>query len=321
MEQKIVLITGVAGFLASHVSEMLLQRGDVVVGVDEVNDYYSLEQKEHNLEILSKYENFHFYKQDLADFDLLEKIFEEWKPTHVGHIAARAGVRPSIEDPFIYEHSNIQATLNLLELAKRFNVKNFVLTSSSSVYGDRSKVPFREDEDVTKPISPYAATKVSTEVMAYTYHHLYGLNVNVIRPFTLYGPRGRPDMAPFLFSKWINEGTPIKKFGDGSTKRDYTYVGDFADGFVKAIDKPLGYEIFNFGNSTPITLNEFIETIERTVGKKALINQMPMQPGDVSITYADISKAKELLGYEPKTKLADGMKIFWDWYKEFYKVE
>ena len=313
---KTILVTGVAGFIASHVSEKLLERGDKVIGVDEVNDYYSLMQKKRNLEILEKYDNFVFYKEDLGDFDKVLEIFEKEKPEYVAHIAARAGVRPSILDPFIYEHSNIKASLNLLECAKRFEVKNFVLTSSSSVYGDRDKVPFSEEDKVDFPISPYAATKKSTELIAYTYHHLHGLNVNVIRPFTIYGPRGRPDMAPYLFIKWIYEGTSIRKFGDGTTKRDYTYIDDFVHGFINALDRPLGYEIFNLGNSDPISLNEFISTVEKVVGKKAEINQEPMQPGDVSLTYADISKAKEMLDYEPKTKFEDGLKKTWEWFDE-----
>lgn len=312
-----ILVSGVAGFIGSHVAEKLLKRGDIVIGVDEVNNYYDLKQKEANIEILKKYSNFIFYKKDIGNFEEIKKIFEKEKPNYVAHIAARAGVRPSITDPFIYEHSNIKATLNLLELSK-INIQNFVLTSSSSVYGDRTDAPFKETDNTDFPISPYAATKKSTESLAYTYHHLYGLNINIIRPFTLYGPRGRPDMAPFLFTKWINEETAIKKFGDGTSRRDYTYIDDFVEGFISAIDKPLGYEIFNLGNSNPVTLNEFISTIEQIVGKKALIKQMEMQQGDVSLTYADISKAKKLLGYEPKTKLKDGMKEFYKWYKDFY---
>ncbi len=312
-----ILVTGVAGFIGSHVAEKLLKRGDIVIGVDEVNDYYDLKQKNANLEILKKYSNFIFYKKDIGNFEDMTQIFKKNNIEYVAHIAARAGVRPSIVDPFIYEHSNIKATLNLLELSKN-NVKNFVLTSSSSVYGDRTDAPFRETDNTDFPISPYAATKKSTESLAYTYHHLYKLNVNIIRPFTLYGPRGRPDMAPFLFTKWIIEETPIKKFGDGTSRRDYTYIDDFVNGFVNAIDRPLGYEIFNLGNSSPVTLNEFISTIEKQVGKKALIKQMPMQAGDVSLTYADISKAKKLLGYEPKIKLKEGMEEFYKWYREFY---
>ncbi len=312
-----ILVTGVAGFIGSHVAEKLLKRGDIVIGVDEVNDYYDLKQKNANLEILKKYSNFIFYKKDIGNFEDMTQIFKKNNIEYVAHIAARAGVRPSIVDPFIYEHSNIKATLNLLELSKN-NVKNFVLTSSSSVYGDRTDAPFRETDNTDFPISPYAATKKSTESLAYTYHHLYKLNVNIIRPFTLYGPRGRPDMAPFLFTKWIIEETPIKKFGDGTSRRDYTYIDDFVNGFVNAIDRPLGYEIFNLGNSSPVTLNEFISTIEKQVGKKALIKQMQMQAGDVSLTYADISKARKLLGYEPKVKLKEGMEEFYKWYREFY---
>ena len=254
----------------------------------------------------------------MAEFNKIKNIFENENIEYIAHIAARAGVRPSIDNPFIYEHSNIQATLNLLELGKDFKIKNFVLTSSSSVYGNRKDVPFKETDNVDFPISPYAATKKSTELLAYTYHHLHKLNINIIRPFTIYGPRGRPDMAPFLFTKWISEGTAIKKFGDGSSMRDYTFIDDFVNGFISAIDKQLGYEIFNLGNSSPVSLNEFIETIECIVGKKAVINQMPMQPGDVEKTYADISKAEKMLEYKPKTSLKEGIKKFWGWYKGFY---
>lgn len=312
---KIILVTGCAGFIGSHVAENLLKRGDIVIGVDEVNNYYSLEQKQENLKILYNFENFKFYKQDLADFETLKKIFEENEIEYIAHLAARAGVRPSIEDPFIYYQSNVKATLNLLELAKIFDCKNFVLTSSSSVYGDSQKIPFNEEDRVDSPISPYAATKKSCELLAHTYHHLHGLNINVIRPFTIYGPRGRPDMAPFLFTKWISSGKAVKKYGDGSTKRDYTYIDDFVTGFIKAIDRPLGFEIFNLGNNSPVSLNEFISTIETVVGSSAKINQMSMQPGDVSITYADISKASKMLDYKPKVSLEEGMEKFWEWYK------
>lgn len=317
MVEKIVLVTGCAGFIGSHVAENLLKRGDIVIGIDEVNDYYDVKQKEANLKILDKFYNFTFYKQDLADLDKLKTVFEKHKFTHVAHLGARAGVRPSIENPFIYEQSNIKVTLNLLELSKDSNIENFVLTSSSSVYGNSKKIPFLETDNVDNPISPYAATKKSTELLGYTYHHLYGLNINVIRPFTVYGPRGRPDMAPFIFPSKISKGESIKKFGDGSTKRDYTYIDDFVKGFISALDKPLGYEVFNLGNESPVSLNEFIETIEEIVGKKAIINQMDMQAGDVEITYADISKAKKLLNYEPKTNIKEGLREFYNWYKGF----
>jgi UDP-glucuronate 4-epimerase len=311
---KRILITGCAGFIGSHVAETLLKRGDIVIGIDEINDYYDLNQKENNLKILNKFENFEFYKENIGNFERIQEIFDKENIQYVGHLAARAGVRPSIENPFIYEESNIKGTLNLLELSKRSNIENFVLTSSSSVYGNQQKIPFSETDIVDKPISPYAATKKSCEILAYTYHHLHGLNVNVIRPFTIYGPRGRPDMAPFLFTKWISSGKKIKRFGDGNSQRDNTYIDDFVVGFISAIDTKLGYEIFNLGNKTPISLNKFISTIEEVVSKKALIKEIAMQPGDVDKTYADISKAEHMLNYKPKVSLKEGMNLFWNWY-------
>ncbi len=315
---KTILITGCAGFIGSHVAEKLLERGDKVIGIDEVNDYYDIKQKTANLEVLNKFENFQFHKFDLGDFKKVKEIFEKYEITHIGHLAARAGVRPSIENPHIYEHSNIKASLNILDIAKDYNIENTVLTSSSSVYGNCKDIPFKETHNVDFPISPYAASKKSMELLAYTYHHLHKMSINIIRPFTIYGPRGRPDMAPFLFPMWIEKGQPIKKFGDGTTMRDYTYIDDFVKGFISAIDTKLGYEIFNLGNSTPISLNEFIETIENIVGKKAQINQLPMQPGDVEVTYADTSKAEKLLGYKPETKIEQGLTQFWNWHKDFY---
>lgn len=313
---KIVLVTGCAGFIGSHVAEELLKRGDSVIGIDEVNDYYNIKQKKENLKILEKYENFKFFKKNLAEFKDIKQIFEGENIDYIAHLAARAGVRPSIDNPFIYEESNVKATLNLLELGKIFGIKNFVLTSSSSVYGNQQKVPFSEKDVVDTPISPYAATKKSCELIAYTYYHLHKLNVNVIRPFTIYGPRSRPDMAPFLFTKWISSGEKIKKFGDGTTQRDYTYIDDFVEGFISALDTPLGFEIFNLGNKTPVSLNKFIETIENITDKKAKIEHLPMQPGDVDKTYADISKAEKLLGYNPKTSIEEGLEKLWVWYKE-----
>ncbi len=313
---KIVLVTGCAGFIGSHVAEELLKRGDSVIGIDEVNDYYNIKQKKENLKILEKYENFKFFKKNLAEFKDIKQIFEDENIDYIAHLAARAGVRPSIENPFIYEESNIKATLNLLELGKIFGIKNFVLTSSSSVYGNQQKVPFSEKDVVDSPISPYAATKKSCELLSFTYHHLHNLNINVIRPFTIYGPRGRPDMAPILFTKWISSSKKIKKFGDGTTQRDYTYIDDFVEGFISALDTPLGFEIFNLGNKTPVSLNKFIETIENITDKKAKIEHLPMQPGDVDKTYADISKAEKLLGYNPKTSIEGGLEKLWIWYKE-----
>lgn len=311
-----ILVTGAAGFIGSHVAEKLLQRGDKVIGYDEVNDYYNPQFKEKNLEILKSYPNFTFIKGRLEDLKLLEESATKHAINKIAHLAARAGVRPSIEDPLLYQSANVHGTMNVLEVAKKLKPVNTVITSSSSVYGNSKQVPFREDDNATdRPISPYAATKKATEVLSYTYHQLYQLPINVIRPFTVYGPRGRPDMAPWLFIERAIAGKPIQKFGDGTTRRDYTFIGDFVSGFVNAIDRPLGYEIFNLGNSATVSLNEAIQIVEEVTGKKLNIDQKPMQPGDVELTNADISKAKEHLDYNPVTKFKDGMEKFYEWFK------
>ncbi|MCB0335987.1 MAG: GDP-mannose 4,6-dehydratase [Bdellovibrionales bacterium] len=309
-----VLVTGAAGFIGSHVAERLLKRGDTVIGLDEVNNYYPVDYKRANLTRLSTYPNFSCEEFSLEDLPALKKLFSKQDISHVAHLAARAGVRPSIEDPFIYQQANVAGTLNLLEVARLSKVANFVLTSSSSVYGNSTQVPFREDDSATDlAISPYAATKKATEVLGHTFHHLYGLNINVVRPFTVYGPCGRPDMAPWLFTVAALQGKKIKKFGDGSSRRDYTFIEDFVDGFVNAIDRELGYEIFNLGNSQTVSLNEAIDTISEVTGRPLLFEQLPMQPGDVMMTNADISKAQKLLDYNPQTSFKAGMKIFCDW--------
>jgi UDP-glucuronate 4-epimerase len=236
--------------------------------------------------------------------------------THVAHLAARAGVRPSIQDPAIYQQANIEGTLNLLQASVGKNLKNVVITSSSSVYGNSRSVPFREDDSATdRPISPYAATKKASEVLSYTYHSLFGMNINVVRPFTVYGPRGRPDMAPWLFIESALKGKSIKKFGDGTTRRDYTFIEDFASGFVNAIDRVFGFEIFNLGNSQTVSLNEALDVIKQVTGKELVIEQMPMQPGDVEVTNADVSKARRMLDYNPQTSFREGMAVFADWYR------
>jgi UDP-glucuronate 4-epimerase len=314
---KRVLVTGAAGFIGSHVAERLLDRGDRVIGLDNVNNYYPVENKRRNIAVLAKHPGFSFVEGDLIDAPLLEKTFREHRISHVAHLAARAGVRPSIEDPFVYQQANVQGTLSVLDIARRSGVENSVVTSSSSVYGNSSAIPFKEDDSATdRPISPYAATKKATEVLAYTYHHLYAMNINVVRPFTVYGPRGRPDMAPWLFLSSALNGRPIRKFGDGTTRRDYTYIDDFAHGFVQAIDRPLGYEIFNLGNSDTVSLNEALDIVERVSGKKLLIEQHPPQPGDVEVTNADVSKARRLLDYDPRTSFEEGMRRFHAWFVE-----
>lgn len=311
-----ILVTGGAGFIGSHVTRKLLERGDQVVCVDEFNDYYSPKIKQLNVEPFLKNPNYSLHRGTITDFGFLKSVFEKEKPQRIIHAAARAGVRPSIADPFIYEDTNIKGTLNLLELAKDFGIENFVLFSSSSVYGSTPKIPFLETDPVDRPISPYAATKKATELLGYTYHHIYGLNVNVVRPFTVYGPAGRPDMVPFMFTKLVDEGGEIKRFGDGSMKRDYTFVGDLADGVISACDKIFGYEIFNLGNSNPVELKHFIEVIEKCVGKKANVKEYPVPPTEVPITYADLTKSREMLGYDPKVKIEEGMEIFNRWYQK-----
>ncbi len=322
-KKEVILVTGVAGFIASHVSEKLLQSGHTILGVDEINDYYDVSYKEKNLSILNHYPNFSFLKLDIRDTEAVLNLAEDYTITKIAHIAARAGVRPSISDPMLYQEVNVRGTLNLLELARIAKVQNFVLTSSSSVYGNSTQIPFKEDDSATdKPISPYAATKKASEVLGHTYSSLYGLQITVVRPFTVYGPRGRPDMAPWLFLKAALCGNAISKFGDGSTRRDYTYIDDFVSGFIGAlnyINNESKFNIFNLGNSATVSLNEAIETIEKVTDKKIKINQLPMQPGDVNLTNADISKAKEAFGYDPKTSFSEGMGEFFNWWKkEFF---
>jgi UDP-glucuronate 4-epimerase len=313
---KRVLVTGVAGFIGSHVAEQLLRRGDAVVGIDNFNDYYSVVNKERNVASLTGFSSFELVRGDICDRPLLEGVFRTGKITHIAHLAARAGVRPSIEDPFIYEDANVRGTLTLLEAARHCPIVNTVVTSSSSVYGNSTRIPFREDDSATdRPISPYAASKKATEVLSYTYHQLYKMNINVVRPFTVYGPRGRPDMAPWIFLSSALSGKPIKKFGNGETRRDYTFIDDFVAGFLGAIDTRTGYEIFNLGNSSTVSLNEAIATIEAVTGRTLLIDNHPQQPGDVDLTNADVEKAKRMLGYNPATSFRDGMHRFYEWFR------
>jgi UDP-glucuronate 4-epimerase len=313
---KHVLVTGAAGFIGSYVAEALLKRGDTVVGVDNVNDYYPVAFKRENIGLLSRYPNFSLVEGELADRAVVDALYADNRFTHVAHLAARAGVRPSIADPFLYQQANIEGTLNLLQGAVGKGIENIVVTSSSSVYGNSRAIPFREDDTATdRPISPYAATKKATEVLSYTYHSLYGLNVNVVRPFTVYGPRGRPDMAPWLFIESALLGRTIRKFGDGTTRRDYTFIEDFVGGFVNALDRTFGYEIFNLGNSATVSLNEALEIVREVTGRELRIEQLPPQPGDVEITNADISKARKLLDYDPNTTFRDGMARLCEWYQ------
>lgn len=308
-----IFLTGGAGFIGSHTARLLLERGDEMILLDDFNDYYSPSQKEKNVEPLVK-GGAHLYRGDIRDETFVKKIMTAERPKKILHLAARAGVRPSLQNPKLYEAVNVGGTLTLLEAARKHNVEQFVFASSSSVYGDHSPVPFSEDTPAVEPISPYAATKRAGELLAYTYHHLYQLPVTCLRFFTVYGPAGRPDMAPYLFMRAIKEGKPIQRFGDGSTQRDYTYIDDIISGVLAAVDHPFPYEIFNLGNHHTVSLNRFIETLEKILCKKAQIQQMPAQPGDVPITYANIEKAERLLGYQPQTNIENGLRRMSEWY-------
>ena len=316
-DRKTILVTGGAGFIGSHVAGELLKRGDKVIVVDEMNDYYDVKLKRANLEcLLGEYGyNVKVFRGDICVVDFITDIFERERPTHICHLAARAGVRPSISDPYIYIHSNIEGTTRLLDLARQYNCKNFVYASSSSVYGNSDKENLSEEDSVDKPVSPYAATKKACELMAYTFHHLYGLNTTGLRFFTVYGPRGRPDMAPFKFIDRIYNGDAIQQYGDGLSSRDYTYISDIVDGVIRAIDRPLGYQIFNLGNGKPVYLKDFISLVETNVKRKAAIEFLPPQLGDVDRTCADISKANKLLGYEPRVSFEEGIRHTVEWYK------
>jgi len=308
---KIILVTGTAGFIGSKVSQMLLEDGYDVIGIDNLNDYYDTRLKLWRLDNLKKNDNFKFYKVYIENYNDLNAIFKEYSPEAVINLAARAGVRYSLENPFIYLSTN---TLNLLELCKEYNVPKFILASTSSLYAGQ-KMPFKEELPVNTPISPYAASKKAAEAMAYTYHYLYGLDVTVLRYFTVYGPGGRPDMSIFRFIKWIEENSPLDIFGDGSQERDFTYVDDIARGTIKAL-KPLGYEIINLGNNNPDKLSTAIQLIEKYGGKKACFEYKEFHKADMKATWADIGKARKLLGWQPQVSLEEGIKRTVAWTKD-----
>lgn len=311
-----ILVTGGAGFIGSHLVERLLGRGDRVVVMDNLNDYYDPRVKERNLAAARASSNLTFVKGDILDTVLLENICKGRTYDVIVHLAARAGVRASLEQPMLYEEVNCRGTLNMLELARKHGIRRFVFASSSSVYGNVREVPFREDARIDKPVSPYAATKAAGELYCHTYHHIYGISVTALRFFTVYGPRQRPDMAIHKFTALVDQGKPIPFFGDGRTARDYTYYTDIIDGVTAAVDRDLGFEIINLGESRTTTLDQLVGYIEKSLGKKALRHQMPSQPGDVEITCADVSKAKRLLGYNPSTPVEEGVRRFVEWFKK-----
>lgn len=315
MNKKRILITGGAGFIGSHLVDHLLGEGNWQVSVvDNFNDFYALAIKRANISQHLSNPHFRIYETDIRCLKSLREIFAENKFEVIVHLAARAGVRPSLEDPVEYLETNVNGTLNLLELAKEFRVKQFVFGSSSSVYGINSKVPFAEDDRIFQPISPYAATKAAGELLCHTYSHLYGIRTICLRFFTVYGARQRPDLAIHKFSKRILENEPIQIYGDGTTRRDYTFIEDIIQGVRAAIDYDKSmHEIFNLGESRTVELNYLIELLEENLGKKAIIERCEMQPGDVPTTFADISKAREFLGYRPQTQIEEGIAKFADW--------
>lgn len=311
------LVTGGAGFIGSHVCERLLRDGHNVWAFDDLNNFYDPHFKQRNLrEIQSLAKPFEFVHGDIADAAALAGIFSSVKFDQVIHLAARAGVRPSLEQPALYQRVNVEGTVNVLEAARKSGVKKIIIASSSSVYGTNSKVPFSESDPIFSAISPYAASKLACEALGHVWHHIYKMDVTMLRFFTVFGPRQRPDLAIYKFAKLISAGKPIPVFGDGGAARDYTFVSDTVDGIVAATKKDFGYEIFNLGESETISLSRMIELLEDALGKKAIIDRQPLQAGDVPITFADISKAREKLGYNPKTRFADGIKLFADWFRK-----
>ena len=317
---KTYFITGGAGFIGSSLTKELLKQGNKVVTIDNFCDFYDPKIKEHNIKEFEGVENYKLYRNDIRDKEAIKKIFDENEIDVIMHLAAMAGVRPSIENPILYQEVNCMGTQNILEEMKAHNIKNLVMASSSSVYGNCKEVPFREDMIVDFAISPYAATKKANEVMTHVYHQLFDMNVIMLRFFTVYGPKQRPDLAINKFTRLMLQDKEIPMFGDGTTSRDYTYIDDIVDGIIKACDYCMNnnnvFEILNLGNSAPVSLLEMINTIAKAVEKEAKIKQLPMQLGDVERTYADVSKANKLIGYEPKTSFEQGIKNFVEWYKQ-----
>ena len=311
-----ILVTGGAGFIGGHIVDALLARGESVVCIDDLNDYYDRSIKQRTVENHQKNPRYIFIHADIRSREVLDKIFSQHKFSGIIHLAARAGVRPSIEQPQLYYETNVLGTLHILELAKEHGIKNVIVASSSSVYGNSGKTVLHEDLPTDHPVSPYAASKKAVEVLCYTYHNLYKLHITCLRFFTVYGPRGRPDMAPLLFMEAIANDKPITVFGDGTTSRDYTFISDIVQGVIAAYNKSHPFAILNLGNSHPITLNEFIHTLEEVIGKRATRITKPLQQGDVEHTCADLTLSKKLVNYQPTTSLREGLQKTYDWYKE-----
>jgi len=311
------LVTGGAGFIGSHVCERLLQDGHAVWTFDDLNNFYDPQLKRRNLrDIQSLAKPFKFVHGDLTNRAALDKLFGSVKFDQVIHLAARAGVRPSLEEPALYQRVNVEGTVNVLEASRNHRVKKIIIASSSSVYGVNSKVPFSESDPIFSAISPYAASKLACEALGHVYHHVYGMDVAMLRLFTVYGPRQRPDLAIRKFATLIHAGKPIPVFGDGSMERDYTYITDTVDGIIASTQKEFGFEIFNLGESQTVKLGRVIELLEAALGRKAVIDRRPLQPGDMPVTFADITKARARLGYNPQVKIEPGIKLFIDWFQK-----
>lgn len=307
-----ILLTGAAGFIGSRTAELLLKEGTSVAGVDNLNDYYDPRLKKNRLNLLKKYPGFKFYQSDIEDFESLKKIMKTSRPSAVINLAARAGVRYSMENPFVYMSTNATGMLNILEACKELDIKKVIIASTSSLYAGQ-KMPFKETLPVNTPISPYAASKKAAEAMCFTYHHLYHFDVTILRYFTVYGPAGRPDMSPFRFIQWIDSGKPVQIFGDGKQSRDFTYVDDIAQGTVSSLGLK-GFQTINLGSHHPYKLIEFIRLIEKFLGKKANLVYLPKNVTDMDATWADIGQAKKLLKWTPKTSLEKGLRLTIDWY-------
>jgi UDP-glucuronate 4-epimerase len=310
-----ILVTGGAGFIGSHTVDALLTRGDEVVCVDNFNDYYSPRRKRRNLETALASPRFRLYETDVRHHDGLEELFAKEEPQKVIHLAAMAGVRNSVHFPLLYEEVNVRGTLNLLDLACQHHISNFILASTSSVYGASKEIPFREDNPAMEPLAPYPATKRACELLAHVFHNLHGLRCTALRFFTAYGPRGRPDMTPYLFTEAISLGQEITLFDQGRPQRDFTYVSDIVDGVLAATDADFDLEIINLGNSKPVIMRDFVGVIERLVGREARIISPPLPASEPPLTCADISKARRLLGYAPSTTVEEGMQEFVQWYR------
>ena len=332
-----ILVTGSAGFIGYHACKSLIDNGHEIIGVDNLNDYYDVSLKNHRISLLKNYKNFDFYKIEIQDYKSLESLFNKYKFKRVLHLAAQAGVRHSIENPSIYIHSNIHGFLNILEACRHNNIEHLVYASSSSVYGLNQVHPYNENHSVNHPVSLYGATKKSNELMAHSYSELYNLPTTGLRYFTVYGPLGRPDMSPMIFADSIINEKPIKVYNNGKHKRDFTYIDDVVDGTIKILDKipksdnkwsglkpslsssSAPWRIFNIGNNQPVELLKYIECLEKYLGKKAIKEMLPLQPGDMQSTFADVDALKDIINYQPKIDLDEGIKNFCNWYKDYFK--